>query len=103
MAISNDLILESKALAVAIGAVTGYEPEIITYPDYINLEWTQEQIKSLQVLFENTMEKKGPPSPIRINFLPVVLPYGIKKAVLPVSAIILGLFTIGYLTGKYVK
>lgn len=88
--------LKGRTLAVALKTATGQEPRVMSYPDYVRLEWSKAQQAALRADLDRQLSSK--PGRIRVDISPVLTPYIIRKAIPWAVAAVFA----GYLAGKMI-
>ena len=90
---SLQTIATAEAYAAAINSLTGTPATVVHKANYSEVSFSNP--RATEAWIEEQL-KPGEPGDVRLNFMPVVLPVVLKRAV-PVA---LGLLAVGYLLGK---
>jgi hypothetical protein len=90
-------IAKAQAAGLALQTVFGVQPSFLYNPDHVRIYFEPDRLKTVQTKIAS-MATAGP-SDVRVDWLPLVAPLAIKKA-LPFAV---GLLVAGYLFGKLQK
>lgn len=90
-------LTKGKAVGFALEQVTGKEPVVQDMGDYIKIYWKDEDIPAITKKI-NDITSKEEKGDIRVDWMPVVAPIAIKKA-LPYAV---GILVVGYVLGKII-
>lgn len=88
---------KAQAAGLAMQSVFGVAPSYLYNPDHVLIYYEPDKLKAVQERIAS-MATSGP-SDVRINWLPIVTPIAVKKAI-PYAV---GLLVAGYLFGKLQK
>lgn len=89
-------IAKAKTTGLILKNLLGVEPEYQYYDDHVRLWYPKEALPTVHERINNIAVNSSKPSDVRIDFVPMIAPIGIKK-VLPYA---LGAVAIGYVLGK---
>lgn len=84
-------IAKAKATGLIMSKMLGVEPDYEYYDNYVRVYYQPDRLKTVQQNVNNMANKKD--SEVRIDWLPIVQPVIVKKAV----PYIVGIAVIGYL------
>ena len=89
---------KNRATVISLGlsALIGEAPSVTDKGQYVEIAWTPEQYTRLSVKFAALMDK--PSGEVRINALPIFMPYISKKAI-PYA---IGAIGGGFILGKII-
>jgi hypothetical protein len=90
--------LKAEAIRAALNGITGTEPKILYAENSARIYWTPEDQKRVQNWLETVSRPSGKHQDVSIDFAPVILPLALKKAFIP----ILALLAAGYIAGKMI-
>lgn len=85
---------KAQGVGLALKTVFGQEPSYLYEDNYVQVYYQPDRLKKVQSKIAQ-MAAAGP-SDVRIDFVPMITPIAIKKA-LPYAV---GLLAVGYLVGK---
>lgn len=94
MAVQISPALKATGYALALGQMTGEQPNVKLENGSQVVYWSEDQLKRLSVKFTNMMDQ--PPGEVQVQAAPIFYPYIIKKVV----PYVLGAAAVGYLVGK---
>lgn len=86
-------ISKAQGIGFALQQITGQEPSYAYEPDYVRVYFEPDRLQLVQKKLEQ-MASSGP-GDVRIDWMPIVLPYAVKKAALPVIGVALAGFILG--------
>lgn len=89
-------IAKAKATGLILKNLFGIEPDYDYQENHVRLYYTGNNLNQVREKIDQIATTSKKPSDVRIDFIPMVAPTGIKKA-LPYA---LGAVAIGYLLGK---
>lgn len=89
-------IAKAKALALALQKITGVEPSLSYETDHVLIYYQPDRLKQVQTYVEKIAASGKKPGDVRVNWMPVVTPFAVKKAV----PYVLGILAVGYVLGK---
>lgn len=89
-------ITKAQALGLAMQKITGIEPSYDYKPDHVLVYWQPDRLKRMQGYVEKLASSGRKPGDVRVNWMPVITPFAIKKAV----PYIVGMLAVGYILGK---
>jgi hypothetical protein len=89
-------IAKAKATGLILKNLFGIEPEYDYQENHVRLYYTGNNLNQVREKIDQIATTSTKPSDVRIDFIPMVAPAGIKKA-LPYA---LGAVAIGYILGK---
>jgi len=89
--------LKVLALTQGIAALTGEQPIVNEYPEYTQIDFTDNQRAKLTNQLAQWHDKE--PGPVRVNVSPVLTPFYIKKY----GIFVLGAAAAGFLIGFLMK
>lgn len=89
-------IAKAKTTGLILKNLLGIEPEYQYYDDHVRLSYPKEALPQIHEKINTIAVNSSKPSDVRIDFIPMVAPIGIKKA-LPYA---IGAVALGYVLGK---
>jgi len=88
---------KAKIAGLAMGQIFGQEPQYYYADDHVRLYYDADKLRDIQKRIE-MMESSGP-SDVRVDWLPMITPLALKKAV----PIIGGIVLVGIIIGRATK
>ena len=89
-------IAKAKATGLIHKNLLGIEPEYDYQDDHVKLHYTGSNLNQVREKINQIATTSKKPGDVRIDFIPMIAPVGIKKA-LPYA---LGAVALGYILGK---
>lgn len=99
MAVSPFTLAKAKAISLGIRGMIGEEPAIITYDDYVEIDFTEEQRRKLIAYFDTHVQKlfRGGPTDapeLQVRFGKVLIPWGVRY----LAPVMFGVFAMGFMS-----
>lgn len=89
-------IAKAQALGLALKKTTGIEPSYVYETDHVLIYYEPDRLKQMQEYVEKIAASGRKPGDVRVNWMPIITPFAIKKAV----PYVVGILAIGYFLGK---